>query len=318
MSLDIGGVISQMEVVSLTILLGYALNRLDMMDETFDLKLTSLVLNVTLPCTVLSSLSSASDVPDRASVLLLMAQMSLAMLVAWGIAAVMARLLRVPRDVEGAYRFAMMFGNAGFIGFPVISSILCPDALLLAVLASIPGNVFMFTVGASMFSRRRGSSNAVGPRAMLGGLLASLRTPTTLASLAALACTLIGVSDFGIVGDAMFVVGQMSTPSALLIVGSSLARYNPLDMIDNPKAYAAAAFRLLGIPLASLLALRLLGAESLAAAVIVLECAMPVATNGTLFCVQSGMDATPMMQVTFLSIAGSIATVPLVALLLGM
>lgn len=206
-----------------------------------------------------------------------------------------------------------------------LTTLVLDIALLYAVIASVLGNVFMFTVGAGMFRTRglaRAADAGTRPRAgrarRLASVLASLKTPTIVAGVATLVLALVGVSDLGIVGSAMSVVGQMSTPAALLIVGSSLAQYDPLEMVSNPHSYVAAAFRLLGIPLASLLALRLLGAESLATVVIVLECAMPVATNGTLYCVQSGMDASPMMQVTFLSIAGSIATVPLVALLLGM
>ena len=43
--------------------------------------------------------------------------------------------------------------------------------------------------------------------------------------------------------------------------------------------------------------------------------AMPMATNGTLFCLQYDVDARPMLQGTFLSVIASIVTIPLVVLL---
>ena len=50
---------------------------------------------------------------------------------------------------------------------------------------------------------------------------------------------------------------------------------------------------------------------------LVLEMAMPVGSNGTLYCLQYGKDARPMMQCTFLSIICSILTIPLVTTLCG-
>lgn len=76
MSLDIGGVISQMEVVSLPILLGYVLHRLGVLGGEFDRKLTTLVLSVALPCTVLSSLSTVDTLPGHGETLRLVLLMA--------------------------------------------------------------------------------------------------------------------------------------------------------------------------------------------------------------------------------------------------
>ena len=43
---------------------------------------------------------------------------------------------------------------------------------------------------------------------------------------------------------------------------------------------------------------------------------MPVATNGTLYCLQYDVGLKPMVQATFLSVVGSIATIPLVVSLI--
>ena len=51
-------------------------------------------------------------------------------------------------------------------------------------------------------------------------------------------------------------------------------------------------------------------------AVVALGIGMPVATNGTLYCLQYDVDLKPMVQATFLSVVGSIATIPLVVSLI--
>lgn len=189
----------------------------------------------------------------------------------------------------------------------MISSILGHEALLYAVIASIPGNVFMFTVGAGMFGWGRddgscgegGTASAAARRLPLGRrlcrALSGMVTPTMLASVFALLLVLVGVNDLGLAGQSLSVVGQMSTPCA----------------------YIAAACRLVLVPCLCFFLLQTVGFSGLPVMVAALECAMPVATSGTLYCVQSGMDPEAMMQITFLSVVGSIATIPLVCTILG-
>lgn len=132
----------------------------------------------------------------------------------------------------------------------------------------------------------------------------------------AVVLVLAGVNDLGIVGGALDIVGQLTTPAALLIIGSSLARYDLSAMFGNPRAYLAAACRLLVIPLAAAVLLHALGIDPTVVAVVVIGVGMPVATNGTLYCLQYGVDMKPMIQTTFLSVVGSIATIPLLVAVL--
>ncbi len=308
------GVAYQMAVVAIPVAVGYALRRLSVMDELLDERLVALILDMLLPCAVLSSLLSVDTLPSRGELVEVMVLMLVAMAVSWAVSALAARLLRVPAEEGGAYRFAMMFGNVGFIGFPVVSSILGEEAMLDAVIASIPGNVVMFTVGAAMFARA--SSGGEGKRE---GLARSLLTPTMIASVLTLACALAGFRSFGVVGDAAHVIGQASTPCALLVTGSSIARYDLAEMLRGARSYVTAACRLVAVPLACATVLRALGpaVPSKVVAVIALVCAMPVATNGVLYSMRSGQGIVPMTRVTFLSVVGSVASIPLVCALLG-
>ena len=309
------GAANQMAVVAIPVAVGCALRRLSVMDDAFDERLVALILDVLLPCAVLSSLVSAGELPGGGELLLVMGLMLAAMLASWAVSAAAARLLRVPAPERGVYRFAMMFGNVGFIGFPVVSAILGAEALLCAVIASIPANVVMFTVGASMF--------VAAPSAEKGGrareLARCLLTPTMAASVLTLLCALAGFRSFGVVGEAVGVIGQASTPCALLVTGSSIARYDLREMVRGARSYAAAACRLVVVPLAcaAVLMAAFPSAPIRLVAPIVLVCAMPVATNGVLYSMRSGQGVVPMTRVTFLSVVGSVASIPLVCALLG-
>lgn len=302
----------QMVTVSLPILLGWCISKLGFMKAEFERELSRLLLQVALPCLVLSSaLGDDVQLPSIADTFSLMG-LSVAMYaVAIVIAFTVTAALRVPKGTECSYRFAVIFGNAGFIGFPVISAVLGKQALLYASIALIPLNIFMFTVGVMLFSGAQG-----GLKKQLRNLAACCKNPGLIASVVVLIVVLTGWTDWGVVGDSISIVGTMTTPAALLLMGSSIAKYRPFEMLTNWRAYVAVAFRLVVVPVACLVVARLWpGMTPMFITTLVLEMAMPVGSNGTLYCLQYGKDARPMMQCTFLSIICSILTIPLVTML---
>lgn len=306
----------QMVTVSLPILVGWAAHKLGFMDDDFDVRLSTLVLNVSMPCMILASLGSAGGLPSTGEMLWMLAATATILVVSGLLGYALALLMRAPVDERGIYQFIVMFGNCGFIGFPVVQAILGKGSLLLAAIGIIPSNILIFTAGVIMVSGEGG-----GWKRTLKDVAACFKTPVLISSLVVTACVALGISGFGVASDALTIVGELTTPAALLLTGSSIARYEPLSMLANWRAYVAAAGRLLAGPLLGLLLLRLLG-QSLGfacpvnvLAIAVLQMAMPVASNGALYCLEYGKDAQPMMQGTFLSIILSILTIPLVVLL---
>lgn len=311
--MDFAFVALQMITVSLPIVVGWVAHKAGLMDDAFDTRLSKLVLNVGLPAMIIASLGSQGGLPSAEDMAWGMVAMTVMQLMALAVAFIMVAAMRAPRGTEGVYRFIITFGNCGFIGFPVISAVLGEQALLIAAIGLIPLNFVIYTVGIMMFSGSGG-----GVRGVLRSCAACLKMPTLIASMVVAACVAFNFTDLGVVGDSLSIVGQLTTPAALLLMGSSIAKYEPLSMLTNWRAYVAAAGRLLVAPLAGLALLKILPISEAVLAVVVLECAMPVATNGTLYCLQYGKDTKPMMQGTFISIIAAILTIPLVVVLAQM
>ena len=303
--MDVLYIASQMVMLSLPIALGYAVHKAGIMNDEVDHNLSRIVLEVALPCLIIASVGSVDELPDARTITVVLAASALANLLALVVGFAATAAMRAPADAAGAYRYMIAFGNCSFMGFPVVSAVLGGQAVLLLAIVSIPANLLMFSVGVSLFSARGGW------RRYLRSCAGSLKSPTLIASMFTLVLVLAGVNDLGIVGGALDIVGQLTTPAALLIIGSSLARYDLSAMFGNPCAYLAAACRLLAIPLVAFVLLYALGIDPTVVAVVVIGVGMPVATNGTLYCLQYGVDMKPMIQTTFLSVVGSIATIPL-------
>lgn len=301
--------------VSLPILLGWGIAKIGFMKPDFESELSRLLLQVAMPCLTLSSALGDVELPSPAETFTIMFIAALLYAAAIVVAFVLVGALRAERDVRGVYRFVVIFGNAGFIGFPVIESILGKQALFYAAVGLIPANLVMFTVGVMLFAGTDG-----GTRALKSNLLSCIKSPTLIASVAVLAISLTGLNDWGVLGDSISIVGNMNTPCALLLVGSSIAKYDARQMITNWRAYVACAGRLVLVPIAGLVLVRLLlpGVNPLFITTLVLEMAMPVGSLGTLYCIRYNKDALPMMQGTFLSIVFSVITIPLITVLCTM
>lgn len=296
-----------MVTISLPILLGWFARKLDFMSDDFDTRLSRLLLNFGLPCMILASLATSKGLPSPQDMLWALAGETILLLIAMAVGYAITSVMRAPHGMEGIYRFTVTFSNCGLIGFPVISAVLGSDALLIAAIGLIPVNLIIFTVGVLMFT-----GEGRGLKKQLRGFVACLKSPTLLASVFVFICSLVRFTGFGLVGPSLSLVGQMTTPLALLLTGSSLATYKPLEMFTSWRAYIATACRLVVAPLLGLATLRLLPIDSAMVAILVLEASMPVGTNGILYCLEYGVDTKPMVQCTFLTIVFAILSIPLV------
>ena len=79
--MDFGFVAMQMLVVSLPIVLGWAINKLGFLNPELDSGLSQLVMNIALPCTILASLHDAEALPSVETMLLIVAATFLAQFV---------------------------------------------------------------------------------------------------------------------------------------------------------------------------------------------------------------------------------------------
>ena len=131
-----------------------------------------------------------------------------------------------------------------------------------------------------------------------------------VASLIALLIAVVRVQTPAPIGQWFHLLGDLTTPCALLIIGSSLSHIPVRDMLGNRFVYSMALLRLLVLPLAVGGVLALMGIDPFVSDVAVVLSAMPVATNGIMLCLQYGQDERVMTQGLF-----SVISIPAVAFL---
>lgn len=304
--MDFLHIVTQMLMIFGIVLVGLASAKRNLWAGELDRKLSVFILNVSMPALILASVMGRDLVfePSELLTLGLVAVVNYVILI--GLACLIPQIWHVNRSRQGLARFMLAFGNVSFIGYPVCDAVFGPKAVFCASVLNIPFNLLIFTIGVSFINGGKARS-AFSPKLVF--------SPCVVASLIAVAIALMGISVPEPVGQWFHLLGDLTTPCALLIIGSSLSHIPVRDMLGNRFAYAISLLRLIVLPLVVGAVLRLLGVENFVANVAVVLSAMPIATNGIMLCLQYGKDERVMTQGLFLSTLFSVVTIPLIAYL---
>lgn len=294
-----------MVVLFIIVILGYVACKLGYMGDKFDKKLSSIVVDITCPLLVLSSVMG-DELPDRTLILPLLGVGFLTYILLLVFGFWVPRLITKNHDDQGMIGFALMFANVGFIGYPIVSSIFGPHAVFYAALLNMPNTFFIFTAGVMLikgeYSLKQFNPKVLVSPAMLGAFLAAI-------------IVALGIHTPDIISRPVTMVGNITVPAALMIIGSSMAKLPIREIIGSPKVYITALLRLTIVPLSIYFLFKACGVSDLVNNINTVVIAMPVASFGTMFCLKYGRNPSLITETTFITTLGSIITIPLITLL---
>lgn len=291
------------------IVVGYVAGKLGYLGGNFDRRLSSLVINITCPALILSS-AMTGELPDRRFIIPLLLISVITYIVLTGVAFLLPRYLTRRKEDQGAIGFALMFGNVGFMGYPVVASIFGHEAIFYAAILNVVNTFAVFTVGTILIT---GKSEVDGSRFQKKVLYS---TPMLAAYLTVFIVAL-GINNIpAFISQPITMLGNITVPAALLIIGSSMSNLSFRTLLGSRTIYATTVMRLAVIPLAIHYLCSALGFSSFVVNINTIVIAMPVATYGTILCLRHCKDTTLITEVTFITTLLSVFTIPLLALLL--
>ena len=298
-----------MTTLLVLVVTGFIAGKVGYMGGEFDRKLSSLVINITCPALILSS-AMTGELPDRRFILPLLLISVVTYIVLTVVAFWLPRWLTRHREDEGALGFALMFGNVGFMGYPVVASIFGHEAVFYAAVLNVVNTFAVFTIGTILINGRSDGDSGRFQKKVL------YSTPM-LAAYLTMGIVALEVKDIpAVVSQPLTMLGNVTVPAALLIIGSSMSHLSIRTMLGNATVYATALFRLGILPIGIYFMTRGLGFSEFVVNINTLVIAMPVATYGTILCLKYKKDTTMITEVTFITTLLSMVTIPLLVLLL--
>ena len=289
-------VLLQVLTLFLLMLCGFIARKSRMMGGEGVSALNKLVLFFAQPALILSSMQQSSSpelIRDLAWVFVLACA---AMALSGFVALLFFRREAAPR--RSVLTSMAMVSNCGFMGFPVITAALGEEALIYAVIYVAAFQLICWTLGAYVFG---------GRSAMRPGEL--FRNPSLLAVLGGLVLFLTGWRLPGFVNDGLSMMGSVTTPVAMFVIGSNLVGLTPAHLSDRPML-TACGLRLVAAPLMVLL-LRLTSLSGLVVNSLFLCTAMPCAALTAMMAELYQADSVLASRGVAVSTALSMVTVPL-------
>jgi len=298
----------------LTLLLtGAALRRWEMVTRKGASEMTRLVINVTLPPLITITLATEITPAELGRAPLLVGMGILGPLVGYLVAAGLGRLPGLSSERRATLQATIAMLNTTFVGYPVCRALLGDQGLLYAVLYDAGFTLVMSTLSVWLMSWNSRS----GTGKLSESARDLLRSPMLWSVVVGLTWGAFGWPMPEWIRMPLGTLGQATTPLALLTVGMlagpTAPRIEERDaqpVLRRPaerlQLVLLTAARLLITPALMWVLVVLLRVERAAAAVIVLQTAMPTAVASTALSEQYGGDstfaATAVVATTFLSV----------------
>lgn len=224
-----------------------------------------------------------------------------------GLAWLVARALRLPRQTAGGFILVTALGNTGYIGYPITQALLGETGLAEAVFSDVFGTVIAFVFVGLLVAQRFGDSD----EARVNPVRELLTFPAVIALAAALLLRSVAIPE--LVSSGLGLLASMVAPLIMLSVGLSL-RFNTLGRAAGPLTVVS-ILRLVVAPAIALGAGTLLLGPGVPLNVAVLQAGMPSMMLTVVAGERFGLDTDFIASAIFVTTAASAVTLPLVQLL---
>lgn len=284
-------------------LIGAFARKKNMIDTNTRKAMSDLLINVILPCSIITSFNQEFT----AETLIKSIQV---LVISFGIQFLcifFSKILynKVPYNQQMVLRYATVCSNAGFLGLTVVGGIYGQDGLLYGAIALIPIRIFIWTAGVSLFTVTD-KKNALKKVAT---------HPCIIAVYIGFVYMISGITLPVFLNKTLDAVGGCTTAVSMIVIGAIIADTDIKTVVSKLILYYS-AIRLIFLPIIVFIILKLINVDDLLIGISVLITAMPAGSFTAILADKYECDAEFASKCVFTSTVLSMATIPLISLLL--
>ncbi|MBO5110072.1 MAG: AEC family transporter [Clostridia bacterium] len=204
--------------------------------------LSGLLIYACSPCMLINSLLNMEFSPKGLAHMGLFLLASLLLQTAFML--ILFGLFRKKQDVKyRIFAIASVMGNVGFFGLPIVKVLLPdnPEVMAYSAAYAVSMNILLFTVGVYCLTGRRETMS----------LRAAVLNPTVISFSIGVLLYVVGAGKVlpGLLTGCVKLLGDMSTPLCMIILGVRLATVPVKRLFSRPFVYGIAASKLILYPL---------------------------------------------------------------------
>lgn len=309
--------LTQVFTLFLLIVVGYIVKKLNVVTEQIHREISSLVLNVALPALIINSMNFKFS-PE---VLMKSGQLVVAAFIIYTgtilLSYPLTRLIGASGKRRDIFQYVLVFSNVGYMGYPVINAIMGERGVFYTAIYNLAFTVLVWTFGVHLMTRDAGTEGATAPVSTWRDQLKRVVNPNLIALAIGFVLFLFSVELPGAVSTTIKMIGDTTTPLSMMFIGFILADVSIRETISDLQVYGVSAIRLLLLPLLVMGGFKLFHITGDLLTVAFISTAMPAAANTAILAAVYDNDYQLGSKTIFVSTLLSVATLPLMILLVG-
>lgn len=315
--IDMTVLVNQLIQLFLIICIGYFVFKIGILNETVNKQINSLVINVTMPFMIISSVLSMTERPETSTIISLFV-VSIGFFIimpvlSFIIVKIMLKTIHIVKARQGVYMFMLIFSNVGFMGMPILQAA-CGEngstAVFYAAVLNIFFNLSVFTYGVIII----GYGDTIETTLKLKDLI----SPGILCSILAIILYALNIHFPSTIESAIDTIGDLTSPLAMILVGSTLASMKLKEVFNEWRVYIFTIIKQFVLPILLYPVFRFCIEDDLLFNVMFIEFLMPIANIALMLATQYNLDNKFVSKTIFISTLMSLVSIPVVMYLCGM
>jgi predicted permease len=278
--MDFSAFLNTVITMFVILIVGFVLGKTNVIDSTASKKLSKLIVTVAQPALIINSIISSPYSAENLKLAAISLIIAFAMHFIMALISFVACLKLKEANERKITEFAMVFGNIGFLGIPVLGSLFPENGAFVASFFVVSFNILLWIIGLGIIARGREDIKMNAKKVLIN--------KGTVPSLIGFVVFLIPAvfPQFALpvfVTKSISYIASLCTPVSMLIIGALLAPRSMKNIFGSGKVYYLCLFKLIIIPLVFCFTLKLLGFSDFWVLFVTAVSAMPSASSTSMF-----------------------------------
>lgn len=306
-------IFSKITAIFILMAVGFALNKTKFIPSSVIPHLVTLLVWITTPCTIYVSITTRVYDP---SILRSTVEMLVLSVLYFCFTLILGYLLckkmfNVPGDDLGVYMASFSGINNGFMGFPVTQAIFGQHLFYYMVISNIILNIYIYSV-CPLIINMGDKSHKFNAKS----LTKTLANPSTIVCFVSMVMLVNGWQLPDILFESVDMIGQITIPLSMLVVGMQLAQSNVSKVLKNYRLVAISFLKVALVPALMFLLVNWLPIAWEVKVITVFGAAFPCAVVVSAIVLLEKKNSVLAAEMVALTTLMSVVTIPVVAFLL--
>jgi len=302
--MDFYTAVSQVLILFIIMFIGIAAKRKDIINDEIEDSISVLLMQIALPALVLSSGNFERTDEVLPNMISILAITIVSYILTIFFCMLIAKTLHFEKKSANVFISLILFGNIGFMGYPVVRAFFSEVGVFYATIANLVFISFLWTYGILLFDRQEKVD------------LKKLLNLGSVSTLIAIFMFLLQLKFPYPLQAALEMIGKMASPLSMLVVGAMIAKVDIKNLFTNKKVYLVSLIKLIILPLVTAYTLKLMGFNPMVISISTILAAMPSGATNTIFAKQFNSEPLFASAGVLITTLLSILTLPLTVYML--